>query len=132
VGPRALAATAALTALDTLGPVAGSAAFLIINLLVYTGATMLSYLAHAPKDRAAEERAAQQQRMTLAQQELTFATRLVREQEARVSRTEVASEESLRSMRARADQIIAYYRGVMASYSKGHMRARRHAAVADA
>jgi hypothetical protein len=129
---RYLAVAAELTGLDTLGPVVGSAAFLIINLLVYTGATMLSYLAHAPKDRAAEERAAQQQRMTLAQQELTFATRRVREQEARVSRTEVASEEALRSMRARADQIIAYYRGVMASYSKANMRARGNPEVPDA
>ena len=48
---RYLAVAAELTGLDTLGPVVGSAAFLIINLLVYTGATMLSYLAHAPKDR---------------------------------------------------------------------------------
>ena len=79
---RYLAVAAELTGLDTLGPVVGSAAFLIINLLVYTGATMLSYLAHAPKDRAAEERAAQKQQMAVAQQELTFATRRVREQEA--------------------------------------------------
>ena len=48
---RYLSVSAELTGLDTLGPVVGSAAFLIINLLVYTGATMLSYLAHAPKDR---------------------------------------------------------------------------------
>ena len=98
---RYLAVAAELTGLDTLGPVVGSAAFLIINLLVYTGATMLSYLAHAPKDRAAEDRAAQKQRMAVAQQELTFATRRVREQEARVSRSAVASEQALRSMRAR-------------------------------
>ena len=70
--------------------------------------------------------------MTLAQQELTFATRQVREQEARVSRTEVGSEEALRSMRARADQIIAYYRGVMASYCKANMRARGNPEVPDA
>ena len=87
---RYLAVAAELTGLDTLGPVVGSAAFLIINLLVYTGATMLSYLAHAPKDRAAEERAAQTQQMADAQQELTFATRRVREQEARVARSAVA------------------------------------------
>ena len=60
---RYLSVEAELTGLDALGPVVGSAVFLVINLLVYTGATMLSYLAHAPKDRAAEERAAQRQQM---------------------------------------------------------------------
>ncbi len=129
---RYLAVAAELTGLDTLGPVVGSAAFLIINLLVYTGATMLSYLAHAPKDRAAEERAAQKQQMAVAQQELTFATRRVREQEARVSRSAVASEQALRSMRAQADQVIAYYRGLMAAYSTANMRARGNPEVPDA
>ncbi len=51
---RYLSVSAELTGLDTLGPVVGSAAFLIINLLVYTGATMLSYLAHAPTRRDAQ------------------------------------------------------------------------------
>jgi hypothetical protein len=129
---RYLAVAAELTGLDTLGPLVGSAAFLIINLLVYTGATMLSYLAHAPKDRAAEERAAQKQQMAVAQQELTFATRRVREQEGRVSRSAVASEQALRSMRAQADQVIAYYRGLMAAYSTANMRARGNPEVPDA
>ena len=129
---RYLAVAAELTGFDTLGPVVGSAAFLIINLLVYTGATMLSYLAHAPKDRAAEERAAQKQQMAVAQHELTFATRRVREQEARVSRSAVASEQALRSMRAQADQVIAYYRGLMAAYSTANMRARGNPEVPDA
>ena len=129
---RYLSIDADLSGLNGLGPVVGSAAFLIINLLVYTGATMLSYLAHAPKDRAAEERAAQKQQMAVAQQELTFATRRVRDQEARVSMSAVASEQALRSMRAQADQVIAYYRGLMAAYSTANMRARGNAEVPDA
>ncbi len=35
----------------------GSLVFLVINLLVYTGATMLSYLAHAPRMPAAAKEA---------------------------------------------------------------------------
>src|SRR3954468_9037478 len=51
---RYLSYEAELTGFDALGPVVGSAVFLVINALVYTGATMLSYLAHAPHDVAAE------------------------------------------------------------------------------
>ena len=46
---RYLSMEAAVTGLNVLGPVVGSLVFLVINLLIYTGATMLSYLAHAPR-----------------------------------------------------------------------------------
>src|SRR4051794_19759997 len=46
---RYLSLEASATGLDVMGPVVGSLVFLVINLLVYTGATMLSYLAHSPR-----------------------------------------------------------------------------------
>jgi hypothetical protein len=108
---------AELTGLDTLGPVVGSAAFLIINLLVYTGATMLSYLAHAPSDKAGTE-------LTDAQRDLKVATRRVRNHERQLSRAGAASEEAFEAMRAAAEQTIAYYRGLMAAYCTANLRAR--------
>jgi hypothetical protein len=114
---RYLAVSAELTGLDTLGPVVGSASFLIINLLVYTGATMLSYLAHAPSDRARKE---QQQ----AQRELKEATRRARSYERTIARMDGATEEALTAIRARAEQVIAYHRGLMAAYCTANLRAR--------
>ena len=45
---RYLSVAAEAGGFDALGPVVGSVLFLVINLLIYAGATMLSYLAHAP------------------------------------------------------------------------------------
>jgi hypothetical protein len=114
---RYLSVSAELTGLDTLGPVVGSAAFLIINLLVYTGATMLSYLAHAPSDRERKE-------LVAAQQELKAATRRARSFQLTASRLGGASEESLQVMRARAERVIAYHRGLMTAYCTANLRAR--------
>jgi hypothetical protein len=114
---RYLQASAELTGLDTLGPVVGSAAFLIINLLVYTGATMLSYLAHAPADTARK----QQER---AQRELKDATRRARSFEQKLTRLGASNEEALKAARAWAEQIIAYHRGLMAAYCTANLRAR--------
>jgi hypothetical protein len=121
---RYLSVSAELTGLDTLGPVVGSAAFLIINLLVYTGATMLSYLAHAPSDRARTEH-------EQAQQELKDATRRARSYEQAVARLDGASEETLKAMRARAEQVVAYHRGLMAAYCTANLRARGNPEVPD-
>jgi hypothetical protein len=114
---RYLSVSAELTGLDTLGPVVGSAAFLIINLLVYTGATMLSYLAHAPSDRARKEH-------ERAQQALKDATRRARSYEHAVARLDGSSVEAMKAMRARAEQVIAYHRGLMAAYCTANLRAR--------
>ena len=48
---RYLSVAAEAGGFDALGPVVGSVLFLVINLLIYAGATMLSYLAHAPGAR---------------------------------------------------------------------------------
>ncbi len=114
---RYLSVSAEVTGLDTLGPVVGSAAFLIINLLVYTGATMLSYLAHAPSDRTRKEH-------ERAQQELKDANRRAGSYEQAVARLGGSSEEALKAMRARAEQVIAYHRGLMAAYCTANLRAR--------
>jgi hypothetical protein len=114
---RYLAISSELIGLDTLGPVASSIAFLIINLLVYTGATMLSYLAHAPSDRARTER-------EHAQRELKEATRRARSFEQRLVRLGASDEEALKAARAWAEQIIAYHRGLMAAYCTANLRAR--------
>jgi hypothetical protein len=114
---RYLQASAELTGLDTLGPVVGSAAFLIINLLVYTGATMLSYLAHAPADTARKQR-------EHAQRELKDATRRARSFEQQLTRLGASNEEALKAARAWAEQIIAYHRGLMAAYCTANLRAR--------
>jgi hypothetical protein len=121
---RYLSVSAELTGLDTLGPVVGSAAFLIINLLVYTGATMLSYLAHAPSDRARKE----QER---AQQELKDATRRARSYEHAAARLAGSSEDALAAIRAQAEQVVAYHRGLMAAYCTANLRARGNPEVPD-
>ena len=54
---RYLSVAAEAGGFDALGPVVGSVLFLVINLLIYAGATMLSYLAHAPGSRADVRRA---------------------------------------------------------------------------
>jgi hypothetical protein len=125
---RYLSMEAALTGLDVLGPVVGSLAFLVINLLVYTGATMLSYLAHAPRAPGAREavEAAEGsgEELTRAQQRLADATRRERTVEQELSRTGVAAEEALRIARNRARELVAYHRQLMAVYCAANLRAR--------
>jgi hypothetical protein len=128
---RYLAIEEEVTGLDTLGPVVGSAAFLIINLLVYTGATMLSYLAHAPRDHAAEEEAAAEQRVADARRMEAEAVQRLRFHDDRLSKADVESEEALHVIRARADEVIAYHRGLMAAYCKANLRARSNPQVPE-
>ncbi len=121
---RYLSVSAELTGLDTLGPVVGSAVFLVINLLIYTGATMISYLAHAPSDRArADEKE--------AQHELKEATRRVRDREQALARWDASGEQAREAARARAEQIVAYHRGLMAAYCTANLRARGNPEVPD-
>ena len=126
---RYLSYEAELTGFDALGPMVGSAIFLVINLLVYTGATMLSYLAHAPHDVPAEraETAANEagRDLEVAQRRLAEASRRAGEYQERSSRASVAAEESVRVARARADEVIAYHRGLMATYCTANLRARK-------
>jgi hypothetical protein len=128
---RYLSYEAELTGFDALGPMVGSAIFLVINLLVYTGATMLSYLVHAPRDVAAERAEAAAggagRDLLLAQRRLTEATWRAGEYQERSSRASVGVQESLRAARARADEVIAYHRGLMATYCTANLRARKDA-----
>jgi hypothetical protein len=128
---RYLAIEEEVTGLDTLGPLVGSAAFLIINLLVYTGATMLSYLAHAPRDHAAEEEEAAEQRIADARRVEAEAEQKLRFHEERLSKADVATEEALSVARASADEVIAYHRGLMAAYCKANLRARSNPQVPE-
>ena len=125
---RYLSMEAAVTGLNVLGPVVGSLVFLVINLLIYTGATMLSYLAHAPRiaPRVARTDPATVARQELAdaQQRLTEATRAVHKHEEALGNVDVASDELLRVTRARADALVAYHRGLMSAYCAANLRAR--------
>jgi hypothetical protein len=122
---RYLSLEAATTGLDVLGPVVGSLVFLVINLLVYTGATMLSYLAHSPRTTRPkkEENAAERVHGT-AEQRLRDATGRVRRSEEHLTHAGVAAEEVLRVSRARAGEIVAYHRGLMSAYCAANLRAR--------
>jgi hypothetical protein len=125
---RYLSMEAAITGLQVIGPIVGSVIFLVINLLVYTGATMLSYLAHAPEaasDRNVHERAgAAKTELVAAQRQHADAGRRAAEHEASLAKADGAVEESLEVARALADQVIAYYRQLMAVYSAANLRAR--------
>ncbi|MFN8234118.1 MAG: hypothetical protein U0V56_11855 [Actinomycetota bacterium] len=126
---RYLSLEAMLTGFDALGPVAGSLAFGVINLLIYTGATMLSYLAHGPQPsravREAEEARDRERRAVGdARRELTDAKRTVRAREEALGNAEVAADEALRQARARASELVAYHRGLMSSYCAANLRAR--------
>ncbi len=126
---RYLSMEAAVTGLNVLGPVVGSLVFLVINLLIYTGATMLSYLAHAPRlaPRVARTDPATVARRDLvdAKQRLAEATRAVHKHEEALSNADVASDELLRVTRARAAALTAYHRGLMSAYCAANLRARR-------
>lgn len=125
---RYLSLEAAATGLEVLGPVVGSLVFLVINLLVYTGATMLSYLAHAPRAHgarsAADDARTAHDDLGTAQEHLKEATRRARRHEEQLSHAGVANEEALGVARARAAAISAYYRGLMALYCAANLRAR--------
>jgi hypothetical protein len=122
---RYLSLESAITGLQVLGPWVGSLVFLVINLLVYTGATMLSYLAHAPRlPAAAKEAERAQGELVSAQTQLKEATRRVRRHEEQVSHAGVANDEALQVARARAGAIAAYHRGLMAQYCAANLRAR--------
>jgi hypothetical protein len=132
---RYLSYEAELTGFDALGPMVGSAVFLVINLLVYTGATMLSYLAHAPRDvaeRAGTAAVEADRVLELAQRRLADASRRVGDHEERSSKAAVAAEESVRVAAARAAEVIAYHRGLMATYCMANLRARKDADVVEA
>ncbi len=118
----------AATGLDVLGPVVGSLVFLVINLLVYTGATMLSYLAHSPrtarKRRGSSPLEETRRDLGAAEQRLREATGRVRRSEQHLSHADVAGGEVAKANRAWAAEIVAYHRGLMAVYSAANLRAR--------
>ena len=125
---RYLSMEAAITGLQVIGPIVGSVIFLVINLLVYTGATMLSYLAHAPEaanNRDRRERAgAAKTDLVAARRQHADAGRRAAQHEASLAKADGTVEESSQVTRALADQAIAYYRQLMAVYSAANLRAR--------
>jgi hypothetical protein len=124
---RYLSLAVETTGFDGLGPVAGSGLFLVINLLVYAGATMLSYLAHAPGRLRSEPGPAETA-------ELAVATAASRHEEA-TARTDGAIEASAAAARARdearrvatarAHELRSYHEQLMALYCTANLRARR-------
>ena len=123
---RYLSVAAAAGGFDALGPVVGSVLFLVINLLIYAGATMLSYLAHAPRPRAERSKDATTDR------ELAEAKTLQAKVEARAdagigaaAAARRASEEARRVAAARAQEVRSYYEQLMAIYCTANLRARR-------
>lgn len=125
---RYLSVEATVTGFDVLSPMVGSLAFLVINLLVYTGATMLSFLAHGPRTAGRKERVGDTEKakreLGSAQQRLTDATRRARTQEEELTHADVTFEEAVRVHRARAREFVAYYRGLMTVYCAANLRAR--------
>ncbi len=125
---RYLSVEATVTGFDVLSPMVGSLAFLVINLLVYTGATMLSFLAHGPRTTGKKEAVGETQtakrELGSAQQRLTDATRRARTREEELTHADVAFEEAVRVHRARAREVVAYYRGLMTAYCAANLRAR--------
>jgi hypothetical protein len=125
---RYLSVEATVTGFNVLSPMVGSLAFLVINLLVYTGATMLSFLAHGPrtagkKDAVGETQTAQRE-LGSARRRLTEAMRRARTHEEGLTHADVAFEEAARVYRARARELVAYYRGLMTVYCAANLRAR--------
>ena len=125
---RYLSLEAQVTGLDVLGPVVGSLAFLVINLLVYTGATMFSYLAHAPRTLGSDELtgAAQgaERDLVAARERLAEASRRARWHQELQDHAGVEAEEALRVARVRARGLLAYHRGLMTVYCAANLRAR--------
>jgi hypothetical protein len=124
---RYLSVEAAVTGLNVLGPVVGSLVFLVINLLIYTGATMLSYLAHGPRpDRTARDARGE---LGSARSGLRQANRNVRRYQEELEAAGVRTEAARRVARARADELIAYRHGMMAAYCAANLRARQSPSV---
>ena len=120
---RYLSLESRVTGLDALGPVVGSLVFLVINLLIYTGATMLSYLAHGPRpDRTARDARGE---LGSARSGLRQANRNVRRYQEELEAAGVRTEAARRVARARADELIAYHHGLMAVYCAANLRARQ-------
>ena len=123
---RYLSVAAAAGGFDALGPVVGSVLFLVINLLIYAGATMLSYLAHAPGSRSSRAKGA------TADSQLAEAKALQAKVEARAddgigaaAAARRASDEARRVAAARAHEVRSYYEQLMALYCTANLRARR-------
>ncbi len=123
---RYLSVAAEAGGFDALGPVVGSVLFLVINLLIYAGATMLSYLAHAPGSRADRSRASSYDREL--QEAKTRQAQVEARAEAGIGAAAAArraSEEARRVAAAHAEEIRSYYEQLMAIYCTANLRARR-------
>lgn len=125
---RYLSAMAEVTGLAALGPVAGSLAFGVINLLVYAGATMLSYLAHGPRARSTKVetdalRVARDE-LTRAEQELRSAQAQLRARTDAATQAPLALERAIRVARARASERANYHAQLMAAYASANLHAR--------
>jgi uncharacterized membrane protein len=124
---RYLHVTETVTGLQVLGPWVGALVFLAMNLLIYVGATLLSYLAHAPAPPPKRQDPAEVRERALRE---FRSDRREHEHEARAeddARTAAvhAREEARRVAAARAQEVRAYHQQLMALYCTANLRARR-------
>lgn len=128
VRARYLSEVAEQTGLAALGPWMGSAVFLAINVLVYAGAAMLSYLAHAPRaaSRKLETDAVESTGQTLrdAEERLAQARAEERRHAEAAARAPLAVDRALRVARARASERRSYHAQLMSAYCSANLRAR--------
>lgn len=128
VRARYLSEMAEQTGLATLGPWTGSVVFLVINLLVYAGAAMLSYLAHGPRApslaRETEMAGTTARTFRDAEERLARAEADVRRFGEAAIRGPLAVDRALRVARARASERRSYHAQLMAAYCSANLRAR--------
>lgn len=128
VRARYLSEMAEQTGLAALGPWTGSVVFLVINLLVYVGAAMLSYLAHGPHGLSAAHETevvdAAARELREAENGLSQAQAEVRRFDEAAVRGPIAVDRELRLARARASELCSYHAQLVAAYSSANVRAR--------
>jgi hypothetical protein len=121
---RYLSMAAETGGFDALGPVVGSLLFLVINLLIYAGATMLSYLAHAPGQRASKRSAPKHELEDAKARQAQLEARAEAGVDAAAAARRAAVE-ARRVAAAHAQEIRSYYEQLMAIYCTANLRARR-------
>jgi hypothetical protein len=127
---RYLSMAAETGGFDALGPVVGSLLFLVINLLIYAGATMLSYLAHAPGQRASKRSAPKRELEDAKARQAQLEARAEAGVDAAAAARR-ASVEARRVAAAHAQEIRSYYEQLMAIYCTANLRARRSPEVPE-
>jgi hypothetical protein len=128
VRARYLSEIAEQTGLAALGPWMGSAVFLVINLLVYAGAAMLSYLAHGPRaasvTRETDAVEAAEDALRRAEERVAAAQADLQRHGDAAVRGPLAVDRALRVARARASEHRSYHAQLLAAYCTANLRAR--------